>query len=380
MKAKFPALTAILTGNFNVTPLDGCDNCPFGTPSNERDRLIPEPNPMDPEEGDYDCSLLKKQRIWGESPKCDSNAWKQAALAELAQAEEAPGDMEEVDRKTSTQEDRVIDLDLIIKSAAEFLSRFDCESISFNTSAQNCPAKHPTFKLSGPIRLISNNTMMEFKGQCKACGFTARFVHTSGLTRMAPGTTSGEADCGSYLCGSPAGISKEWCDYHLINPSTRVIPEELPVMPPSMLDAGDNAQQNSSMEGQAITNDMMALVIRCCEWVAETSPLKYEICTALNLSPDLASNLRREVMRRAEATAIALNKGVQIPAWTTEELTFLRVLCRVTYAGHLSVDQVKAGRLTELTASLLMTYDITFRILHHYYSCLRNFANQNTQA
>ena len=52
-----------------------CCTCPFAKPSCERDNCIEVPNTYDPGEGYYDCALLNKQAIWGESPQCKEEYW-----------------------------------------------------------------------------------------------------------------------------------------------------------------------------------------------------------------------------------------------------------------------------------------------------------------
>lgn len=56
-----------------VKPLE-CFACPFATPLHLDDELR-RPNPADPGEGYYRCSLLDKTDIWGEQPICTDEAW-----------------------------------------------------------------------------------------------------------------------------------------------------------------------------------------------------------------------------------------------------------------------------------------------------------------
>lgn len=64
-------------------PVWGCSECPFSTPSAGR----PEPNPQDPDEGYYDCSLLDESDIWGEDPKCSGEDWAREIQREIEELE-----------------------------------------------------------------------------------------------------------------------------------------------------------------------------------------------------------------------------------------------------------------------------------------------------
>lgn len=60
-----------------------CAWCPFAT---ETPGEPYPPNPADPGEGYYDCSLLNRHRIWGENPPCTHADWAARARRELAGA------------------------------------------------------------------------------------------------------------------------------------------------------------------------------------------------------------------------------------------------------------------------------------------------------
>lgn len=69
------ALTRILDDD-NETPPYGCSECPFAA---NPDGV----NYADPDEGYYDCTLLGRDRVWGESPVCSDRDWKAKARQEL---------------------------------------------------------------------------------------------------------------------------------------------------------------------------------------------------------------------------------------------------------------------------------------------------------
>lgn len=52
-------------------PRWGCAACPFSTPNADGDP----PNPSDPDEGRYDCSLTDETGVWGEDPTCTQEDW-----------------------------------------------------------------------------------------------------------------------------------------------------------------------------------------------------------------------------------------------------------------------------------------------------------------
>lgn len=57
-------------------PFECCD-CPFATVDSRYDL----PNPADPGEGHYVCSLLTRT-VWGESPECTADDWIALARAQ----------------------------------------------------------------------------------------------------------------------------------------------------------------------------------------------------------------------------------------------------------------------------------------------------------
>jgi len=74
---KQPALHQLINGA-PIRP-DGCAGCPFATP----DPTSEEPNPTDPDEGNYLCALLEKT-LWGEEPKCTLRDWQWRACEEVS--------------------------------------------------------------------------------------------------------------------------------------------------------------------------------------------------------------------------------------------------------------------------------------------------------
>lgn len=48
--------------------ITGCSECPF---SSEHSDI----NYADPDEGYYNCSLLRKEKLWGEDPICSDKDW-----------------------------------------------------------------------------------------------------------------------------------------------------------------------------------------------------------------------------------------------------------------------------------------------------------------
>lgn len=81
-KDRNPALHQLLTEP--VLPFECCD-CPFATPTYEgSDPTEDRPNLYDPGEGYYDCSLLERNRIWGETPACGLATWQKRACEELS--------------------------------------------------------------------------------------------------------------------------------------------------------------------------------------------------------------------------------------------------------------------------------------------------------
>ena len=82
---KLIALRHLLTGD-TANPGDAygeCAGCSFATvdPAAEYP-----PNPSDPGEGYYNCSLLQRQHIWGERPPCTIEDWQRRAREELIAA------------------------------------------------------------------------------------------------------------------------------------------------------------------------------------------------------------------------------------------------------------------------------------------------------
>jgi hypothetical protein len=75
----------LLTGDvFNLGDSCGeCAECPFATVDNAAEYP---PNPADPGEGYYNCSLLGRQHIWGERPQCSIEDWQRRAREELTTA------------------------------------------------------------------------------------------------------------------------------------------------------------------------------------------------------------------------------------------------------------------------------------------------------
>ena len=63
----------------HLFPPNECCDCPFATATVGEDQ----PNPTDPGEGYYDCALLKRSHIWGESPACSHEQWLARAKIEL---------------------------------------------------------------------------------------------------------------------------------------------------------------------------------------------------------------------------------------------------------------------------------------------------------
>lgn len=51
----------------------GCSDCPFSEPY--RDAFGDDINIADPDEGHYNCNLIKKHNIWGEDPVCTDEDW-----------------------------------------------------------------------------------------------------------------------------------------------------------------------------------------------------------------------------------------------------------------------------------------------------------------
>lgn len=91
-----PALQWLLGVGHLQTPPECCD-CPFATPDPNSEA----PNPADPGEGDYRCSLLgdeevtkrndnpacwthRRSTVWGENPKCTNADWVTRARNEIA--------------------------------------------------------------------------------------------------------------------------------------------------------------------------------------------------------------------------------------------------------------------------------------------------------
>jgi hypothetical protein len=66
----------------------GCHVCPFATEHDINNPYREIPNYADPDEGWYDCSLLNKQRIWGETPECSSDNWREKAKKEIEEIAE----------------------------------------------------------------------------------------------------------------------------------------------------------------------------------------------------------------------------------------------------------------------------------------------------
>jgi len=65
--------------NYDGTPF-GCSYCKFSIINKELNSI----NMDDPDEGYYDCSLLNKQKIWGENPICNLFDWVKKAKEELS--------------------------------------------------------------------------------------------------------------------------------------------------------------------------------------------------------------------------------------------------------------------------------------------------------
>lgn len=69
-EVKIEEVKKIVLANVRVVGwgIIGCSECPFS--ENPQDV-----NEADPDEGYYDCSLMKKGGIWGENPICSDRAW-----------------------------------------------------------------------------------------------------------------------------------------------------------------------------------------------------------------------------------------------------------------------------------------------------------------
>ena len=83
VRQRRPALSWLLAEDQNGHNPDGtpweCPYCPFATVNPEREP----PNPDDPGEGWYNCALLPRIAVWGESPACTAEDWRGRARREL---------------------------------------------------------------------------------------------------------------------------------------------------------------------------------------------------------------------------------------------------------------------------------------------------------
>ncbi len=110
------ALKKCLTDGSGIeVPGWGCSDCMFAK-ANVGGEL---PNPSDPDEGWYDCSLTGEKRVWGEEPTCDGSDW----------ANEIQREVESMEKQHETLEEQHNLLKARVHECAEYLGLGHVEAI-----------------------------------------------------------------------------------------------------------------------------------------------------------------------------------------------------------------------------------------------------------